>query len=119
MKIMLLDLEISPNDHVNNLKNLGKFLTKKTYAKIGQNWDSDAWTNDLPSTVKVFNAFYQPWLNELVIPAGYLHHFNFDSDQPMYLNFPIAGATVGHEMIHGFDSNGRDHDKNGNFVKTI
>ena len=63
--------------------------------------------------VKVFNAFYAPWTNEFIIPAGFLHQFNFNSDQPMYLNYPTTGSTVGHEMIHGFDSNGRNYDKNG------
>ena len=111
-----LDLQISSENHLNNLKNIGKFLTKKTFSKIGPNWVYEAWTGELPQIVKVFNALYYPWLNSFVMPAGYIHHFNYDSDQPMYLNYPITGATIGHEIIHGFDSNGRNYDKNGNFI---
>ena len=88
-------------------------MTKKTLEKVGQEWRSDFWTNSLVQVVKVFNAFYAPWTNEFIIPAGFLHQFNFNSDQPMYLNYPTTGSTVGHEMIHGFDSNGRNYDKNG------
>ena len=92
------------------------FLTKKTFAKMGQNWIAEAWTNDVPQIVKLYNALYCPELNSFVMPSGYLHHFNYDSDQPMYLNFPITGATIGHEILHGFDIEGRNYDKNGNFI---
>ena len=107
-----LDLQIS-DDHLSNLKNIGKFLTQKTLGKIDTEWKSNEWTNSLVQVVKVFNAFYAPWTNEFVIPAGFLHQFNFNSDQPMYLNYPTTGSTVGHEMIHGFDSTGRNYDKSG------
>ena len=107
-----LDLKIS-DDHLSNLKNIGKFLTQKTLGKIDTEWKSNEWTNSLVQVVKVFNAFYAPWTNEFVIPAGFLHQFNFNSDQPMYLNYATTGSTIGHEMIHGFDSTGRNYDKNG------
>ena len=113
----MIDLQISKDNHLSNLRNLGKFLTEKTYAKIGKSWEPDDWTNSLALVVKVFNAYYRPDLNQFVLPAGYLHHFNFNSDQPMYLNYPITGATIGHEMLHGFDSDGRNWDKNGNVAQ--
>ena len=96
-----------------NLKSIGKFLVKKTLGKIGQEWKSDTWTNSLTQIVKVFNAFYAPWTNQFVIPAGYLHQFNFNSGQPMDLNYAATASTVGHEMVHGFDSTGRNYDKEG------
>ena len=101
------------------MKNLGKFLVKTTYAKLGKIWASDDWTNSMAQVVKVVNAFYAPYTNQFVLPAGYLHRFNFNSDQPMYLNYAIAGATIGHEMVHGFDSSGRNWDKKGNVKKHI
>ena len=100
-------------NHLTNLKSIGKFLVKKTLGKIGQEWKSDTWTNSLTQVVKVFNAFYAPWTNQFVIPAGYLHQFNFNSGQPMYLNYAATASTVGHEMVHGFDSTGRNYDKEG------
>ena len=62
---ILLDLQIT-TDHLSNLKNIGKFLVKKTLEKVGQKWSSDFWTNNLVQVVKVFNAFYAPWTNEFV-----------------------------------------------------
>ena len=106
-----------PEDHLSNLKNIGKFWTKKTYAKIGQSWVSDAWTNSLPTIVKVFNAFYNPLTNEFVMPAGILNDFMLDAKQPMYLNFGTTASIIGHEIIHGFDSSGRNFDKNGSLFK--
>ena len=107
-----LDLNVS-RDHLTNLKNIGKFLTKKTLAKIGKKWKSDLWTNSFIQNVKFYNAFYAPWSNEFVIPAGFLNKFNFDSDQPMYLNYGLTGSTIGHEMMHGFDNSSRNFNKDG------
>ena len=75
----------------------------------------------MAQVVKVFNAFYNPSLNQFVLPAGYMHRFNFDIDQPMYLNYPVNGATIGHEMLHGFDNSGRNWDKKGLYqlLKTL
>ena len=116
---LFADLQISAEDHLYNMINLGKFLVKTTFKTLGKSWKSDSWTTSFAQVVKVFNAFYVPYNNQFVLPAGYLHHFNFNSDQPMYLNYAITGATIGHEMIHGFDSQGRDWDKNGNGVKSV
>ena len=107
------DLQISQDDHVGNIKNIGKFLTTKTFSKLGKTWTANDWTNSMAQVVKVFNAYYRPDLNQFVLPAGFMHHFNFDIDQPMYLNYPLNGMTIGHEIIHGFDDSGRNWDKKG------
>ena len=85
----------------------------KYFSKLGQKWTSDSWTDDFHQIVNDVNAFYHPWLNQFVVAAGYLQGINYDYYRPMYLNFAIIGNTIGHEIIHGFDSNGRNYDKNG------
>lgn len=37
-------------------------------------------------------------------------------DRPHYINYASLGNTVGHEITHGFDSNGGDYDLHGNEV---
>lgn len=65
-----------------------------------------------PATV---NAFYLPLENKVVIPAALLQppHFSGHAVHPAR-NFGAIGTTIGHEMTHGFDSNGRLFDRFGN-----
>ena len=106
---------MSKDDHVGNVKTLGRFLTKKTFSKLGKSWSANDWTNSLAQVVKVDNAYYRPDLNQFVLPAGFMYQFLFDIDQPMYLNFASNGMTIGHEILHGFDNDGRNWDKKGGF----
>ncbi|CAG2169814.1 unnamed protein product [Oppiella nova] len=47
-------------------------------------------------------------------PAAVLQSPLFNKDYPNSLNYGAIGSIVGHELTHGFDSNGRHHDSNGN-----
>ena len=38
---------------------------------------------------------------------------SFNVDYPIGLNHGIVGTTIGHELIHGFDNDGRHFDQNG------
>jgi putative endopeptidase len=66
-----------------------------------------------PPTV---NAYYSPSMNEVVFPAGILQppFFFFDKDADDAVNYGATGATIGHEMTHGFDDSGRQFDAKGN-----
>jgi putative endopeptidase len=64
-----------------------------------------------PHTV---NAFYDSGLNKMVFPAGILQPPFFDITKDMAYNLGTIGMIIGHEMIHGFDDQGRKYDQNGN-----
>ena len=61
------------------------------------------------------NAFYSYNSNMTVLLASNLVPPIYDKKKPDFYNYAILGATViGHEMTHGFDSNGSQYDATGN-----
>jgi putative endopeptidase len=60
-----------------------------------------------PQTV---NASYNANLNEMTFPAGILQPPFFDPAADAAVNYGGIGAVIGHEMIHGFDDEGRKYD---------
>jgi endothelin-converting enzyme len=55
----------------------------------------------------IANAQYGSPYNHIVIPAGFSQAPLFFKDAPSYPTYGAAGTIVGHEITHGFDSNGR------------
>jgi len=60
------------------------------------------------------NAYYNPTRNEIVIPAGILQQPFFDINNSISQNYGFIGCILGHELIHGFDDQGRKYDYEGN-----
>ena len=78
---------------------------------FGKKVDRDRWYMS-PQTV---NAYYSPLTNEICFPAGILQAPFFMPEADDALNYGAIGVVIGHEMTHGFDDQGRQFDKNGNF----
>ena len=85
-------------------------MTKKSLEKLYKKTDDDHWTNPLEQVVSVVSALYARWLNKVFIPAGILDGIFYDPERPQYMNYGAIGAIIGHEMIHGFDSKGKNYD---------
>ena len=60
------------------------------------------------------NAYYDPSMNEVLFPAAYLQAPNFIPDADDAANYGAIGATIGHEISHGFDDEGAQYDGDGN-----
>ena len=81
--------------------------------KYGKPVDRTEWDME-PQT---YNAYYNPSNNEIVIPGcniivpGYERKMADDA-----LLYAIIGATIGHEITHGFDDQGCNYDSNGNLT---
>jgi putative endopeptidase len=104
-------LEIDRGPYVLNVLRAREFEQRREYGKIGKPVDRSEWSMT-PQTV---NAYYDPSLNSLNIPAGILQQPYFDVRWPDAVNYGATGAaTVGHEMIHGFDDVGAQFDGHGN-----
>ncbi len=103
-------LVIAPDDLVGNVMRARRFEYDRNVAKLGKPVDREEWFMT-PQTV---NAYYSPLMNEIVFPAAILQppYFNADADEAA--NYGGAGATIGHEISHGFDDEGSQFDGDGN-----
>lgn len=93
----------------NILENL-KAGAQKGLRRLRERVDQDVWVIG----AAVVNAFYSTNRNQIVFPAGILQPPFFSTHQIQALNFGGIGMVIGHEIIHGFDDNGRNYDKDGN-----
>jgi endothelin-converting enzyme/putative endopeptidase len=60
------------------------------------------------------NAYYDPTMNQITVPAAILQPPFFDANADPAVNYAETGATtIGHEMGHGFDDEGRQFDAKG------
>jgi putative endopeptidase len=82
--------------------------------KLGKPVDRDEW-DMYPQT---YNAYYNASNNEIVLPAGIFTVPGYrDEELDDATVYGYAGAsTIGHEIIHGFDDEGRQYDDRGNLV---
>ena len=86
------------------------FESKRELAKIGKPVDRTEWEMTPPTV----NAYYDPQMNDINFPAGVLQPPLFDPKMDDAPNYGNTGATIGHELTHGFDDEGRQFDAKGN-----
>ncbi|HEY9260253.1 M13 family metallopeptidase [Chitinophaga sp.] len=80
--------------------------------KLGKPVDRTEWD----MTPQTYNAYYNPSNNEIVLPAGiFTVPGKRDEELDDAVVYGYAGAsTIGHEITHGFDDEGRQFDASGN-----
>jgi putative endopeptidase len=103
-------LDVSRRPFVENFLAAADFDYARRINKIGRPPDRMEWTMSPPTV----NAYYNPSINEVVMPAGILQPPFFDPQAPDAVNYGGIGAAIGHEMTHGFDDQGRKFDAQGN-----
>jgi len=64
-------------------------------------------------TPQTNNAYYDPSMNQITFPAAILQAPYFDPNADPASNYGSIGATIGHEIGHGFDDQGRQYDATG------
>jgi len=102
-------LKLSRSDAVSNQMKIDALDWQRELGKIGQPTSRDEWFNT-PPTVNAYTTFAK---NQSVFPAGILQPPFFDARSDPALNYGAIGAIIGHEMTHGFDSNGSKYDAHG------
>jgi putative endopeptidase len=103
-------LKISPDDLLGNVRRAQEFERNRELAQLGGPVDRTEWGMTAPTV----DAYYNPSVNEIVFPAGILQPPAFDPAADDAFNYGSAGATIGHEISHGFDDQGSQYDSDGN-----
>lgn len=95
-----------------NVMRANNFWHRYNAEKLGKPVDRTEW--DI--TPQTYNAYYNPSNNEIVLPAAqFLVPGVKDEDMDDAVVYGYAAAsTIGHEMTHGFDDQGRQFDAKGN-----
>jgi predicted metalloendopeptidase len=91
------DFPVARNDYGGNSLAADAFDLHRRLARVGKPVDRSEW-GMTPPTV---NAYYDPSLNEIVLPAGELQPPFFSRDFYTPVNIGDEGAnTIGHELTH-------------------
>ena len=103
-------LDIKRDDLLGNVQRGDAFEAHRQLAKIGKPVDHSEW-GMTPPTV---NAYYDGQMKDINFPAGVLQPPLFDAKLDDAPNYGNTGGTIGHELTHGFDDEGRQFDATGN-----
>ncbi len=105
-------LKTNDKSIVDNIKSANKFWFNYNVSKLNKPVDRTEWD----MTPQTYNAYYNPSNNEIVLPAGIFVIPGFkdeDIDDAVIYGY-AAASTIGHEITHGFDDEGRQFDDKGN-----
>jgi endothelin-converting enzyme/putative endopeptidase len=101
---------IEQGDYFGNALRAIEFESHRQLNKIGQPLDRSEW-QITPQTV---DAYYDAQMNDINFPAGVLQPPLYDPRMDNPPNYGNTGGTIGHELTHGFDDQGRKFDARGN-----
>ena len=107
-------LIVGTNSYCENMMNASRWSFNDMISKYGKPVDRTEWD----MTPQTYNAYYNPSNNEIVLPAAiFTIPGSVDSLVDDAVVYGYGGAsTIGHEMTHGFDDEGRNYDAAGNLV---
>ncbi|HEY0241410.1 MAG TPA: M13 family metallopeptidase [Gemmatimonadaceae bacterium] len=106
------DLKVVEGPWAANILNSRAFAVRRDLAKLGKPVDRGEWFMTPPTV----NAYFAPQLNEIAFPAGRLQPPFFHASYDEGANYGGVGGTIGHELSHGFDDQGRQYDSKGNLL---
>lgn len=105
-------LKIDRGPWVLNMQRAAEWWTDFYVTKLGKPVDRTEWDMS-PQT---YNAYYNPSNNEIVLPAGMFTVPGMKDSEldDAFVYGYAAASTIGHEITHGFDDEGRQYDEKGN-----
>lgn len=103
-------VQVSRAAFLASVRSAVSFESRRGLRKIGRPLDRDEWAMSPPTV----NAYYDPQMNDINFPAGILQPPLYDPRMDDAPNYGNTGGTIGHELTHGFDDEGRKFDARGN-----
>jgi endothelin-converting enzyme/putative endopeptidase len=103
-------MTVKRDDFAGNVVRGNVFESHYQLAKIGKPLDRGEWSMTPPTV----NAYYNAQMNDINFPAGVLQPPLYDPKMDDAPNYGNTGGTIGHELTHGFDDEGRQFDAKGN-----
>ena len=105
-------LKIDRGPYALNMMRSNQWWNNYQMNKLGKPVDREEWG----MTPQTYNAYYNESNNEIVLPAAMMTVPGFkdaELDDALVYGY-TAASTVGHEITHGFDDQGRQFDELGN-----
>ena len=93
---------IDRSTYLDDVLSATRYEVRDDLSQIGKPVDRGRWGMTPPT----MNAYYNPQMNEVVIPAGYLQPPGFDAKGLDAINYGAVGVSIGHEISHGVDDEG-------------
>ncbi len=105
-------LKIDRGPYALNMMRSNAWWNNYQLNKLGKPVDREEWD----MTPQTYNAYYNPSNNEIVLPAAQMAvpgYKDEELDDALVYGY-TAASTIGHEITHGFDDEGRQYDEHGN-----
>ncbi|PZP42715.1 MAG: M13 family peptidase, partial [Pseudopedobacter saltans] len=105
-------LKFDKDNYAHNVLLANEWRNDYNLNKLGKPVDRTEWD----MTPQTYNAYYNPSNNEIVLPAGIFTVPGYRDEQldDALVYGYAAASTIGHEITHGFDDEGRQYDEEGN-----
>ncbi|MBK7692179.1 MAG: M13 family metallopeptidase [Bacteroidetes bacterium] len=106
------NMKISRNNYCQNIIAANSWSFQYEFAKLSKPVDRSEWG----MTPQTYNAYYNPSNNEIVLPAAIFTapgYSDEEVDDAVIYGY-VGASTIGHELTHGFDDQGRQFDEKGN-----
>ncbi len=106
-------VKVTRADYLADVLSARRFAVRDDLVQIGRPIDRGRWEMTPPT----MNAYYNPLMNEVVVPAGYLQPPGFDPEGLDAINYGAVGVSIGHEISHGVDDEGAQFAADGKLEK--
>ena len=99
------DAPYFPDSLIHSILSINEARYKYLMSKVGRRPDE----NDIIYPCFIVNASYYEDYNFMMIPWGILHDPFYSKEAPLGWNYGGIGATLGHQLCHGFDTDGIEY----------